>query len=224
MDNQARANFLHDLNIEQKRIALRNLPYVLAYLVLTTAPYIYLDIFLWYQENLYFLAAFLAWAMGYVLLLFIMQRSGYFADGKASGVGVYFALSVGTGILIGLAAIMLILPGLYLLMRWLPVYARALTTDEWVTQSMRWSWAATEPYQGPLALALVMPVMLFVISFAATYFLSIGGLSYEATLIIGNCAASVASAWLLILCVAAFGLLSDAEQRKRELAEDINPA
>lgn len=224
MDNQARANFLHDLNIEQKRIALRNLPYVLAYLALTAAPYIYFDIFLWDQDSLYFLAAFLGWAMGYVLLLFIMQRSGYFADGKESGVGVYFALGLSTGILIALALVVLILPGLYLLMRWLPVYARALTTEEWITQSMRWSWTATEPFQKPLAAALAGPVLFYGISLTAIYFYDAMGLSYEASVIIVHCAESVASAWLLILGVAAFGLLSETGHRRQELPDGAKPA
>ena len=212
-----KTKFLRELNAEQKRIALAGAPYLGGYVLLTATPYSYIDLYHWDEYAPYAWMAFFSWALGYLLLLLLMNDRGLFAGGKASGVGVYFGLSIVVGIFVGLALVALIVPGLYLLMRWLPVYARALTSDVWMSQSMRWSWTATEEFQKPLAVASLGPLLCFGVAIvAASIFEVTPSVGYMPSTIILNLGTSAGMAWLTVLGVAAFVLLSHEHRRGLE--------
>ena len=212
-----RSNFLRDLNREQKRLVVNAWPYILGYMVLDSAPITYLDIYYYDQDVAYAWAGFLSWGMGYFLLLLVMQQGGLFSKGKISGIGTYFALGLATGILVVLALVVLIIPGLYLLMRWLPVYARALTSFDEIGNTMRWSWDATERFQKPLGIAMIGPVLCYAISAGSLYLYD--GSSWTAYIIssiAANLAISLARAWLTVLGVAAFATLTSFMTDDRE--------
>lgn len=225
MSNRMPSDFLRALNAEQKRLVGLTWPYVLGYLLLTIVPYTYVDFYYWDVYGAYIWLGFFAWALTYLLLLIVMKGGGYLAGGKTSGVGTYFVLSLVTGMAICLALIVFILPGLYLMMRWLPVYARALTAEEWIGHSMRTSWEATEPFQRPLSLALLGPVLCYGISLVASVSYDEDVMaSYQLAMVIMNLAVNLGAAWLTILGVAAFGELFEHDHTKVDSGPTVDPA
>ena len=224
MSDYSPSDFLRALNAEQKRIAVRAWAYVVGYLLLTTAPHTYLDFYHWDVYGAYPWIGFFEWALTYLLLLVVMKTGGYFAEGKTSGIGTYFVLGLVTGIAIILAAIVFILPGLYLLMRWLPVFARVLTAEERIGQAMRWSWDATEHFQKPLSLALLGPALCYAISLAAALSYDENLLAYQLAMAIMNFALNLGSVWLTILGVAALGMLRELGHEKEDLDPTAEPA
>lgn len=203
---------LRYLNGEQLRLAREGWKFLLAYLVIATGPYWYLDVYDWENGAAYGLWGLVAWGLGYVLFVGLLQSGGYFARGEHSGVGTYFVLGIVIGIPVAVGMVLLVVPGVYLLMRWLPAYARARLHSEWAGSSMRWSWERTEAFSTPLLIALLGPIL--------TYFAGIGiSYAYDAfwdhfnwtgfALIMGlwNLVLSAAFAWLTTYSIAAYGLL-----------------
>lgn len=212
--NEAKSpGFRRELNVEQKRLAWSSWPMIAAYIVVSTVAYAYLDLYAYESHALYGLVGVLMWGAGYFLFLTVMQRGGYLATGKKTGIGTYFALSVGISIFVGLALVFLILPGLYLLMRWLPAYSRALVTNDGVGNSMRWAWASTELFEQDLAIAMIGPTLCFAMTFGswliyAQYYEFIGWTGFGLASLVWNGSSAIALAWFTVLGVAAFGVLS----------------
>lgn len=154
--------FQIQLAAEQRRIFRFGKGWIALYLVSTVIPYIYLDLYLYEAEGLYVIFGLLVWAMGYILTIGLLKNAGHIPNGLRSGVGTYFVLGIATGLAILIAAVFFVLPGLYLAMRWLPVFGRALTSDDGAQGSMWWSWNSTEPVQTDLVRASMVPMLLFV--------------------------------------------------------------
>ncbi len=200
------------LSSEQLRLLNASRLSILGYIILVTGAYWCLDMYAWESDRIYVLLGFLVWGLGYFLFLSIMQRGGYLVDGKATGIGTYFALSVAIGVPVAFGLIVLVVPGLYLLMRWLPAYSRALVTFDGVGNSMRWSWAQTEKMTKVLALATIGPVVCFGVSLGLGYayeylYEYFDWTEYGVASLAWNLAASMGTAWLTIVGVAAYGLI-----------------
>lgn len=203
---------------EQKRLAKSGWAYIAIYLVINTVPYIYLDLYAYDEDRQYGLLGLVSWALGYVLFVGLMQRGGLLFAGKQTGIGTYFALCIAIGIPVVLALFVLILPGLYLLMRWSPAYSRALVTTEGIGNAMRWSWEMTEPLQKPLALAMIAPVSAYAVSMAMMvpyefYSDSLGWTGFVTITVIANVALSVGVAWITIFGIASYGLVDESARR-----------
>lgn len=198
------------LNREQQRLAVLAWPHILGFIVAATVPAVYVDLTYYYVDSLYFLVGFAIWAMGYLLTLKLLQAGGLLPEGERGGIGSYFVLGLATGLTIGLALIVLVLPGLYLLMRWLPVYGRALTWQDWTGNSMRWSWNATERFQKPLSIALIGPVAFYAIAAAPAVLPDrwFDMVPYELWAVVWNLSSAIGIAWLSVLGVAAFSTIS----------------
>lgn len=188
---------------------------IAAYLALLTALYTALDMTVATAMSVYGLAGFAAWGAGYLLILRIMDRAASLSGGLRSGVGTYFAICFVTSLAIGAGLVVLLVPGLYLLLRWLPSYARALASDDGVTGSLRWSWRATERLQGVLARQLVGPIACYVPAIAITahwefvyWKQDVYSFAYEllASILI-NLFLSLSQAWITVLCVSSFDLV-----------------
>lgn len=203
-------NFAFELRQEQLRIAGAAKWWLLAYLVAVSGLFLYLDLFYYDEPRIYGLLGIVGWAFGYLLFVGIMQAAGYFRDGKKTGVGTYFVLGMAIGIPVAIGFILLIIPGLYLRMRWLPAFSRAMATEDGVTNSMRWSWNQSKPHQAALSLAMIPPVFLFVLpvglqrAYEVFYeFLDWNG--YVALSVVSNLASSLATAWFTVLGAAVYG-------------------
>ncbi len=218
MIHTASSDFLRALNCEQKQLAMKAWPYVLGYIVFGSAPNILLDIYYYEEAGAYLWAGVLVWVMGYILLLAIMKQGGLFAHGKTTGIGTYFVLEIAIDIPVGLALVVFIFPGLYLLMRWLPVYARALTSPNSIGNSLRWSWNATQRFQKPLLISMVGPVLCFGVAVGCLYLYDGSSWTvYILSSVVSNLAMSIAYAWLTILGAASFGMLASIEEDDKQL-------
>lgn len=212
--NQKDGEFFGGLLAEQKSLVRRAPGFVASYILITTTAFVMLDVYAYDEVGLYSLISFLNWGLGYVLFLGLMQKGGLTPEGTRTGIGTYFALGIAINILVGLALVAFIIPGLYLLMRWLPAYSRALISFDGVGNSMRWSWAQTEPWQRPLSLGMMFPVLCFGVAFVipATYFdlvEYVGDTEFALWAIFTNGGMSIGFAWLTVYSVAAFKLICD---------------
>jgi hypothetical protein len=193
---------------------------LLGYILFTSVPFIVLDLYFWDENAIYGVFGILNWGLGFFLLISIMDRAGLFTTGLESGIVLYFLVGFLTGIgtLLGLLA--LVLPGIYLFVRWFLAYPRALTTTEAVSDSIVWSWHKTGPIKGPLALVMLGPCLLGAGIFFGVPYLGVPEFPgmYELLLIGINLTWSVAMAWLTIVEVAAFSLVLE---QSEELATSL---
>ncbi|WP_284125138.1 hypothetical protein [Parerythrobacter aestuarii] len=206
------ADFWPRLVDEQVRVAIAGKWYLVGCTVATMAPYMYLDVYAFENDGLYGLMGLVSWAINYVLFVGLMNKAGYLDQGMKTGIGTYFALCIATGIPIALALVMLILPGLYLAMRWLPAFSRAMTTTDGIGNAMRWSWDKTEPVQGSLARTLIIPVLLYAagigLPFAyERYYDLLDWNAYVALALGWNFLVTAAAFWWTLAGVAAFGCI-----------------
>lgn len=200
------------LHQEQLNLMARAWPYVLGYVLFVSVPFIYLDLYHWDAEIAYVWIGFLTWALGYLLILKLLSARGLIHSRERGGVGTYVALAIPISLAVGLALVVFILPGIYLLMRWLPVFARALTRREWIGTSMRWSWNATEKFQRPLAISLAGPVALYLVAFGFPYLFEYSDwTTYTIIVLVTNLSAALGQTWLSVLGVASFALLLKVE-------------
>lgn len=195
---------------EQLRIALAGWPFVLFYATGYSAIYIFLDLFYYEDDKTNLFGGFVVWAAGYFLLLRLMEKAGYLDGGKKSGLGTYFVLGIAVllGVLVGFVA--LIVPGIYLSLRWLPAYADALRSGGSAGAALRRSWRMTEGAWMPLALAAIYPGVLFFVGIGLG-----GAAAFEPSLLTTgivvtyNVALSMSVAWFTVLGIASLGVLSE---------------
>ncbi|AOL94605.1 hypothetical protein BG023_111679 [Porphyrobacter sp. LM 6] len=198
-----------------QKTLVRSAPgFVASYILITTTVFVLLDVYAYEEGGLYALASFLNWGLGYVLFLGLMQNGGLTPEGTRTGIGTYFALGIAINILVALALVAFIIPGLYLLMRWLPAYSRALISYDGVGNSMRWSWAQTEPWQRPLSVGMLFPVLCLGASLAVPAIYSnfveyVDDTEFALWSIFTNGVMSIGFVWLTVYGVAAFKLVCD---------------
>ena len=197
---------------EQAHIAKQSLLALGGYVVLATAIYSIVDIFFYDSDGLYFVSSIVVWGLGYMLLVVLMQATAAEGERHEGGLGGYFVLGLLAGIAILVGVLCLIVPGIYLMMRWLPAYARLYDANDGVTQAIGWSWEATEPHQKELALALIGPLA-FNLVWAA---IAVGQEFYmdewsettlDASFVVFNLAISMGIAWSQLLGVASYRMI-----------------
>lgn len=151
-------------------------------------------------------------AAGFFMMREFLSGSGIAPDGLLGGFGVYFGLSLLSGLGIGLGLLLLVVPGMILMIRWLPVYGIGMTEGD-VTDSFGKAWAATAKHFWPLAIAIVVPLLMIVTGLAVIGFWSEldGSLSLPAALI-GNALIFTSTVANTAIGLAAFSLLGDGTQ------------
>lgn len=202
---------------EQKRLAKAGWGYIAGYLIVATAPYVYLDLFAYTEDGLYALAGLLLWGLGYVLFVGLMSVGGHLGGGMRTGIGTYFVLGIAVGVPVFIGLFALVVPGLYLLARWLPAYSRALVSDEGIGAAMRWSWDKTAPFAWPLALSVLLPLVGYAASLGMMFGYeaspdSFSDTSYTTAVIVWNGVLSVGMAWLTVAGIAGYGMLVRQEE------------
>jgi hypothetical protein len=201
------------LNRRQAELGGACWPALLAYVILYSVPFTYFDLVRPSSNQPVALISILGWAMGYILYVTIMRQAGLFRGGQAGGVGVYFFLGLVSGAAMMIGAVLLLLPGMYLFLRWQLSFPRALAADGAVLSALRWSWERTSDNQVPLGLALLGPCGTLGLAIAAYIFASdLPGVPFEAMIVAGNVGMAVALAWLSVLQIAAYSLEVDGEE------------
>ena len=145
---------------------------------------------------------------GYYLLTAMLRNSGLLREKSAKGIWSYIGLGILSTLATILGFLLLIVPGVILLVRWLPAYGYLFCDNLPVTDALGKSWDRTRQNFSSLFVASVVPVFGFVAGFAA-YVLS-DGMSQEVYLsgiVVGNLALSASGAVWTALGVAAYSLL-----------------
>lgn len=198
---------LSAINNEQTRIVRAGLNYLLAYIWVISAVYILVDVW-WAQDVSYFLTNLLSVLAGYWLLIKLMQKAKYLPNERRGGFGTYFVVSIITFILIAAGLLLLIIPGIYLTLRLLPVLPIAIVNGPGTSLRVAESWRVTASSQGGLAVASLGPISVLAAGFAV-YLLSdwSNDAVFYTSVVIGNTLLSIGFAWLTVLSLAAFGLV-----------------
>lgn len=203
---------------EQLEILRRTALWMGGYVIISTSVYAIIDIFFAEDGGLFFISSIAIWALGYILLVVLMRSSGPLGERQSGGIGGYFGLGILTGLATAIGLVLLIVPGLYLILRWLPAYARLQHKGASVTDAMRWSWNNTAPFQQPLAIALIGPAIFYMAFFGLIVWqeYNLGSWSpqaYNLSVVALNLWVSIAVAWLQLLGVAAYRVI----QREHEV-------
>lgn len=145
---------------------------------------------------------------GFLLLRAMLFEERLAEPGSAGRFGAYFGLSLLSGLAIVLGLVVLVVPGIVLIVRWLPAYAILLSENTRVTEALGQSWERTQSQFWPV-LAAVLIVFAFGVGAAVLYALSdiAPAVPFEVATIGGNFALSLISAVFTALGVAVYGLL-----------------
>lgn len=182
---------------------------VALYVLASTAAYAWLD--LTYPENtkLEPLVILVDLAFGYVLLVALMMRAGYFLEGKLGGVLTYILVGTVTGLITLLGLVFLILPGVYLAARLAPAIPGAMVSGLGPIAATKQAWQMTAGHSGAILLSMIGALICFAAmlglffwpEFAAPY-------SWREFYVAADFFGAVATAWLTISTVAVLGVLT----------------
>ena len=202
-------------------------PAVVLYVGLSLAPFTYLDLYNPESDFGYWIVSVVLYGADLLLLITVMRSAGYLNTSVERRVWPYFVTYILTGILIAIAALALVLPGIYLAMRWLPLFAHLLSSDDDPWAAMGWSIDQTEKIQRPLLLAMIGPLTCYLISFAAILHWNYVYLEHDAVWPIYEWVSSVWTnlfqamgfVWFTLLGVASFQIVTDGENDRQEKIE-----
>lgn len=200
------------VNAEVLRIGRQGATALAGYVAISSASYSIADAFFYDSDGLYLVLSIVVWGLGYALLVLLMQGSARYEEGPRGGIGGYFGLGIVSGIAVGIGLIILIIPGLFLVVRWLSAYARYYAKGDGVTEALAWSWRETAPFQRPLAIAAIGPFVCYGAFFGIAalqefYAADWSEAAYYVSIIALNLTISVAIAWLQLLGVAAYRII-----------------
>lgn len=191
---------------------------MVAYALSWALPYIYIDLNMPDANGAYFLMSFMGIGLNFALLYTLMLRSGLLESGAKAGVVTFVGLSLlhSVGVLFGF--LVLVLPGIYLTLRWLPAFARLLSSDDTIPAALAWSWHRTGGSVGALGLAGVVPGLLWLAGIAAIFAPELyyelypdspWETVYMSSVVIGNIVLPLFFVWYTVLGIAAFAVLRD---------------
>lgn len=206
---EPRAVDFRTIGLEMLRLA-RMLPVPLTlYILCTTAAYAFHE---WhYGDDFTMVGTLIMLVDGYlvyVLIFLLMAEAGLFAQGKRGGFLAYLVFTVLGGLAIIFGFLLLIVPGLVLMARWMPGVCDVLVRNDGAVQAMKQSWEATGRATGALMLHAAGAFLLGVASGAVWAMpASLWGSAPLAFAILANLLAVLASVWLILLAVASYRLL-----------------
>lgn len=153
--------------------------------------------------------SFLQLAGGYWLTIRLMEKGGLLPNGSDRGFGSYFALGIVANLAIIFGLLVLVIPGIILLIRWLPAYGFMFGERLGATQALERSWKATKPHFTALLVAALPPIGLILVammtSVVSEYVFWLPFLAYS---IVVNLAIFLSTALWTLLGLAAYSLLS----------------
>lgn len=138
-----------------------------SYVIVFTAAFSIADLVGWHAWGGDVILSGLNWAAGYVLLVQMLKISGSMPHDRQRGAGSYILLSIWSGLLILVGLCALLLPGLVLLVRWLPSYSILLVEGRSVTGSLGEAWHRTRGSTDKLAFAALVCLIPLVVALGA---------------------------------------------------------
>ncbi len=103
--------------------------------------------------------------LAYFLTIGLLAKGGLLANGLKGTFGTYFLVSLVSGIAVLVGLVLLVIPGVILLVRWLPAYGIALGEDASATGALGKSWETTRGVFWTLFLAMVFPILIIAMPF-----------------------------------------------------------
>lgn len=110
-------------------------------------------------EGFSFAAMIVDFICAYFLTVWLIKRGGLAPTGLMGGLGTYFLLSLLSGFAILIGCLLLLIPGIVLMVRWLPLYGYALAEGPESTDAMSVSWETTRSHFWPLFVAIILPLL-----------------------------------------------------------------
>jgi hypothetical protein len=194
---------------EAKRLASAAWGESAIYLVATLALAMAVDLNGWGGGG-DFLVSIVNFVLGYILSVAMLRKGGLLDSGQHRGLGTYFVVSLLSGVGIAFGALLLIVPGIVLLIRWLPAYGFALADDLNASEALSHSWNMTRPHFWTLLLAALVPMALFV-SGAMSYYLAFSNALEPSIvgLVFANLALGVAAVTFTAVGLASYSLVRE---------------
>lgn len=204
---------------EAIRLTLAALPVTLIYLIVLTAGGVAVDQMVDFEAASLALSILMV-ALGYWLTVSMLREGGLAPNGLRSGFGTYFVLSFVSGIAIMLGLVVLIVPGLFLLVRWLPVYGYGLVEGEGAIEALGTSWNETEGHALPIFITVLAPSALWSLALVI-YAIALD--EYEIVEIVpsiaANLAFTIAGVTITAMGLAAYSLLRSSVGGLKEVFE-----
>lgn len=151
---------------------------------------------------------------GYLLLRAVLLSSGLAEPGSVAGFGSYFGLSFLQGLAVIVGALLLVIPGIVLLVRWIPAAPLLLCEGRGVSDTLGKSWEETKGNFWPLFGTSLLGAVPFVfVAFGAGVVESLaggdtaGGVAMEVATGFENLVMSGCSVFFCLLGVSAYRLL-----------------
>ena len=158
-------------------------------------------------------------ALGYVLVASMVVGGGL-VDQKKAGFLPYFGMGILTSLGIGLGLIFLIVPGVFLLVRWTAAYGFLFAEGEGVTDSMTSSYNLTEGSFWSILGAIAIPCALALGALAAVFFWTgIEGRVFLPASIAANLAISVAGLLMTAIGLGFYALKRGGGDRLEQIFE-----
>lgn len=157
-----------DLIAQVGQIVSRARMAVVVYVAAIVALGTVIDFYFIDSSGYLFLTTTVSLIAGYLLMQALMHSEGL--AGGSAGFGAYFGLSVILGIGTVVGFLFLIVPGIILMVRWMPAYALLLSGDESAGHAPGASWDLTQGQFWPLLAALligVAPLLAIVVGLGA---------------------------------------------------------
>lgn len=157
---------------------------------------------------------------GFALSVAMLRRSDLLAEGQSPSFLVYFGLTIVSGLAMVLGFLLLIVPGILLIVRWLPMYGFLMVSGSPIAQSMGQAWRATSGHFWRLFLGSLASLVLLAIV-GGTYSLAIvtGGAGAIAGYAIANVAIFGLSLFWTAYGFAAFVLLGRTDEQLQTVFE-----
>ncbi len=107
-------------------------------------------------------------AGGYWLTIRLMEKGGLLPNGLDRGFGSYFGLGIVANMAVAFGLLILVIPGIILLIRWLPAYGFMFGERLGAMQALEQSWKATKPHFTALLVAALPSIGLFLVAMATS--------------------------------------------------------
>lgn len=153
-------------------------------------------------------------AADYLLLRWMLVETGLKREGEGGGFGAYFAIGLLSGLALILGFLLLVIPGVILLVRWVAAESIVLSEDRGVSESLSESWSMTEPHFWPLlAVTLLgfLPYVVFVLllGVGSGFYeaIPLDGWAYQVGYVLTDALASLYGVFMAAFSVAVYWLL-----------------
>ena len=150
---------------------------------------------------------------GYLLLRAVLLSVGLADRDSVAGFGAYFGFGLVQGLALVVGFVLLVIPGIVLMVRWIPSSALLLCEGEGINESLRQSWDRTKGHFWPLFGAMLLGLVpIFFVAVAGSVITGLAGgpdnaLTTQLNAGLTNLVVSTWSVYSCLLTVTAYKLL-----------------